>query len=191
MTAYRRLRGRNWEPKIATFGEMILARRSRALDQAALAVRWGRAVYLGTRWGTAEHFVGDSDGSVRMVRTIRRISEDRRWDAVAVQGVVGVPQEPGRVRAAEVAPAPVEVIPASLQDAPPKRQSRSFHIRSDDLFVHGYTAGCPRCDILRAGLGGGGQQHSVACRERFRQIFEEAGGPRVERQRQRQRAARH
>ena len=83
-TAYRRLRGRNWEPRIAAFGEMILARRSRALDQAALAVRWDRVVYLGTRWGTAEHFVGDSDGSVRMVRTIRRISKDRRWDAAAI-----------------------------------------------------------------------------------------------------------
>ena len=39
MTAYRRLRGRDWTPKIAEFGEQILARRPQAREQQSLEPR--------------------------------------------------------------------------------------------------------------------------------------------------------
>ena len=189
MTAFRRLRGRAWEPKIAEFGEQVLARRPRALEQAALEPRWDKATYLGTQWGTAEHWVADEDGVVSRVGAIRRVSEGERWSLAKVLGATGVPDEPGRRQNPNVpVPAPGVVPHPEGGDEEPARQTRAFWITKQDLVRHGYTQHCLRCDAMRAGKQTGNAQ-SAACRARFKQIFEQLGDGRLERALARQQRA--
>jgi len=181
MTGFRRLRGRDWTPKIAEFGEQVLARRPQAREQQSLEPRWDQATYLGTRWGTVEHWVADADGRARKVHTIRRVPENARWVPERVLGVTGVPDEPGRLEAPGQAPAPVVVVPAAPEEAAePARLTRGFFIQQRDLVRHGYTQNCPKCEAIRrhrhVGTG-----HSAACRERFRGIFEADNDSRVQR----------
>lgn len=180
MTPYRRMRGRNWEPRLAEFGEQVMARRPRALDQEALAPRWDSATYLGTRWGSAEHLVALEDGTVVRVRAIRRVPEAGRWSGERVAKISGVPDEPQRHGCPEAVPpaAEVEVIPHD--DPPLVRSTRDFRIGVEDLAAHGYTRHCTKCDAIRTGrrVGTG---HSSACRARFRDIFVQHDDGRVER----------
>jgi hypothetical protein len=182
MTAHRRLRGRNWQPRLANFAEQVLARRPRALEQGDAEPRWDQATYLGTRWGSAEHWVACEDGLAVKVRTIRRVSNHMRWSLQRVTGVTGVPDEPGRIGEAAAVEQQVEVVPhVEIPGAvPAPRLTRGFRIEACDLRDHGYTLRCAKCDSLRAGrhVGTG---HSNACRERFRIIFEAADDGRVER----------
>ena len=62
MTAVRRLRGREWSPKLAVFGEQVLARRPGAAEPSrpSLDPRWDLATYLGTKWGAAGPAMGPS-----------------------------------------------------------------------------------------------------------------------------------
>lgn len=49
MTPYRRLRGRSWQPRLAKFGEQVLAPRLQALLQANVEAWWDLVVELGTQ----------------------------------------------------------------------------------------------------------------------------------------------
>lgn len=184
MTAFRRVRGKDWTPQLASFGEQVMARRPRALAQAGLEPRWDLGTYLGTRWGTAEHFVANTNGTVHLTRSIRRVPEARRWEATIAQTVSGVPEEHGRLRGEPAAVQPAVAWPAEEPEAPPRRLVRGFHIRQDDMLRHGYTRNCPRCDAYRTGHLTG-VPHSAACRLRFRELFEQGGDSRVDRARQR------
>ena len=186
MTSYRRLRGEVWKPQLAEFAECILARRPAARGQADAEPRWDSGIYLGTRWGSAEHFVGNADGTVRRVRAVRRRPLPERWVRDEVDRVAGVPDEPLRLHADRAAPpvppppddAAVVPHPPNLPELP--RLRRGFRIEAADLREHGYTALCGKCDALRIGrqVGTG---HSAVCRARFAAIFEAAGDTRVER----------
>ena len=181
MTAYRRLRGRDWEPRLAEFAEQVLARRPRALLQGDAEPRWDMVTYLGTWWGSAEHWVADAEGTVRKVRTIRRRPLAERWDRELVMRITGVPDEPGRI-GEHAAPAQQEivVVPHPAHAPEPPRLTRGFRIGVDDLRAHGYTQQCPKCDAVRVGRSVG-TGHSAACRERFRVIFTGQEDGRVER----------
>ena len=182
MTAYRRLRGRDWQPRIAEFAEQVHARRPRALLQGDVEPRWDEVTYLGSRWGSAEHWVADADGTARKVRAIRRTPLAERWSSAKVLGVTGLPDEPGcRDGVAAAAPAPeVGVIPHAEPDVEPPRLTRGFRINAEDLRAHGYTERCAKCDALRAGRAVG-TGHSAVCRGRFQAIFVQQADGRVER----------
>ena len=187
MTAFRRLRGRSWEPSLAVFGEQVLARRPRALEQGDMEPRWDQVTYLGSRWGTAEHWVADEAGTARLVRAIRRKPMQERWSAERLARITGLPDEPLRSEGGPaVAPAPpLEVVPYPDQDVPAPRVTRGFHIREADLREHGFTRLCPKCDAIRTGRQVG-TAHTPECRGRFRAIFEALGDSRVERAMSRQ-----
>ena len=181
MTAYRRLRGRNWEAKLAEFAEQVLARRPRARLQGDAEPRWDQTTYLGTQWGSAEHFVADADGTVRKVRTIRRVPMAERWNRERIACITGVPDELGCVGDPAAEPEQVVVVVPHPEGAPePPRLTRGFRIQMDDLRTHGYTQQCPKCDAVRIGRSVG-TGHSAACRERFKAIFTEQDDGRVER----------
>ena len=126
MPAFRRLRGRSWEPSLAVFGEQVLARRPRALEQGDMEPRWDQVTYLGSRWGTAEHWVADEAGTARLVRAIRRKPMQERWSAERLARITGLPDEPLRSEGGPaVAPAPpLEVVPHPDQDVPAPRVTR-------------------------------------------------------------------
>jgi hypothetical protein len=185
MTSYRRLRGRNWEPRIAMFGEQMMARRPRALLQGDAEPRWDHTTYLGTWWGTADHWVAGEDGLARKVRAVRRKPINERWSQERIAGIIGIPDNP-ELKADEDA-VPPEVIPhVPLQEEPvPQRLTRGFRIEAGDLREHGYTKNCAKCDALRAGrqVGTG---HSKVCRDRFEAVFQGAEDGRVDRALERQ-----
>ena len=89
-TAHRRMRGRNWEPRLTAFGEQVMARRPQARVQGDVEPRWDQVTYLGTWWGTAEHWVADASGTVRKVRTIRRMPLADRWGPERVKTISGL-----------------------------------------------------------------------------------------------------
>jgi hypothetical protein len=186
MTPYRRLRGEAWKPELAEFGEKVLARRPRARDQPDAEPRWDQSIYLGTKWGTTEHFVGDADGAVRKVRSIRRMPLQDRWDRELILKVTGVPGDAGRkfedreMPPGAAPPAELIVIPHP-PEAPLGPQRRGFRIEKADLVKHGYTLLCPKCDAARNGHEAKGTNHSPECRGRFRALFEHANDGRVER----------
>ena len=182
MTAHRRLRGRNWQPRLATFGEQVWARRPRALEQGDAEPRWDQVTYLGTRWGSAEHWIANASGIASKVRTIRRVPCHTRWSLERVTGVTGTPDDPSHVGEAGIEEHPVEVIPhiEVPGEAQAPRLTRGFRIEANDIMSHGYTARCVKCDALRAGRSVG-TGHSTVCRERFRTIFQTQDDGRVER----------
>jgi hypothetical protein len=180
MTAYRRLRGRDWQPRIAEFAEQVQARRPRALLQGDMEPRWDQVTYLGSHWGSAEHWVAGADGTARKVRAIRRTPLAERWSSAQVLSVTGMPDEPGRVDGGAAAVPDVGVIPHAAPDVEPPRLTRGFRINAEDLRAHGYTERCAKCDALRAGRAVG-TGHSMACRRRFAAIFVQAADGRVER----------
>jgi hypothetical protein len=190
MTAFRRLKGRVWEPRVAEFGEQVQARRPRACLQGDAEPRWDQTTYLGTRWGTAEHWVADADGTARKVRAVRRMSLADRWCPAKVAGITGLPDDPScRDGGGEPPPLPEPgVIPHPDPLAEPARLRRGFRIEASDLQEHGYTERCAKCDALRAGrvVGTG---HSAACRERFQNVFTERADGRVERAAERREGA--
>jgi hypothetical protein len=157
-----------------------MARRPRALLQGAAEPRWDQTTYLGTWWGTADHWVAGEDGKARKVRAIRRMSLNERWCQERIARITGVPDDPNFE--AEVDAPPVEVVPhVPLLEAPaPPRLTRGFRIEACDLREHGYTRNCAKCDALRAGrqVGTG---HSKTCRDRFRDVFQAKEDGRVER----------
>jgi hypothetical protein len=183
MTAFRRLKGRNWEPRVAEFGEQVQARRPRARLQGDAEPRWDQTTYLGTRWGTAEHWVADADGTARKVRAVRRMSLADRWCPAKVSAITGLPDDPScRDGGGEPAAMPeAGIVPHPDPLAEPARLRRGFRIEASDLQQHGYTEQCPKCDALRAGRSVG-TGHSVACRDRFRAVFLERDDGRVERE---------
>lgn len=182
MMAFRRLRGRPWEPRLAEFGEQVMARRPGALLQGDAEPRWDQVTYLGSRWGTAEHHVATADGIVKLVRSIRRRSEHERWASERVLEITGTPDDLGRCAGA-MPPSPrppPEVIPHPHPDVELQRPTRGFRIEERDMREHGFTQLCPRCDNARRGIRSG-TGHSVECRTRFKAIFKAAGDSRIER----------
>jgi hypothetical protein len=190
-TAVRRVRGKNWTPELIEFGELVQARRPRALEQPAVEARWDKAVYLGTTWGSIEHYVGMENGSVAKVRSLRRVPAPERWSIESIIRIAGTPKEPEREADAEhpeLPPAPAEVIPFPEDErGHQRRQVRDFKITRENIEEHGYTRSCPKCDAIRSGrqVGTG---HSQVCRQRFRAALEEAGDGRVGRARDRKEA---
>ena len=49
--------------------------------------------------------------------------------------------------------------------------TRNVHIRKTDLEQLGYTAGCPACQVHRAGLPMSGQGHTADCRKRLEDVM--------------------
>ena len=190
MTAFRRLRGKDWTPMLAEFGEHIMARRPRALEQGHLEPRWDPGVYLGTRWGSVDHWIGYEDDTVQKAHAFKRMPESNRWERDRVLRILGLPNDPlnatGRPPNVAVEP---EVVPAPQDEARlPQRSTRGFWITKSDLIRHGYSRGCLKCDAMRAGRETG-TGHSPACRARFERLFIEEGDGRVERARVRREEA--
>ena len=52
------------------------------------------------------------------------------------------------------------------------RGTRNVYIRKIDLEKFGYTAGCPACEVHRAGLPMSGQVHTAECRKRLENTME-------------------
>ena len=77
MTAYRRLRGRDFDGKVMEFGECVLYMTPGITGKDKLDPRWEKGIWLGNRDRSGEAIIGTPDGCIK-VRFIRRRPEDER-----------------------------------------------------------------------------------------------------------------
>ena len=150
-----------------------------------LEPRWRAGVWLGRRWGSCIHQVFDADdGQIHQVRAVQRRPITERWSLEAVQTVTAVPRvlrqpaEAGEPEPIVVLP-PAEAPELQAPPAPPGRAPNRVFIEDADLRKCGYTAGCPRCMHMRAGLPCRGIKHREACRNRVEGLLREANDPRI------------
>ena len=175
-TAYKRLKGKDYKGAIVEFGERVHHRRNVKGQIATnkLEQRWDEGFYLGADWRSGEAFVGTSHGVVK-AGVIRRVGAHRRWDAEGLLGVRGVPWR--RTPEAEDEEVTVTMIPMPEREVKrqevqpgPTVKARRTYLKKEDFFTHGFTNGCPACQMIIAGTTpsqGGNKPHTAACRARM------------------------
>ena len=177
-TAYERIKGRPYSGHLEEFGIVVLYKVSAKVEGGVMQDRWQKGVWLGKRFTTDEHIIGTADGSV--VRSVNvKAHPEEPWSREAFDTVKGAPWNPsGTVR--DEGP---EDIPMRSPDAPelpraaraepdpkPEVQNKraTIILRSylEDKF--GYTAGCSKCNAIKAGDETQPTlSHSKACRSRI------------------------
>ena len=148
MTAYRRLRGKDHEVKVAEFGECILYMTPGITGKDKLDARWRKGVWLGIRDRSGEIIVGTAGGCIK-VRSIRRRPEGERWNKEGWHGMRGVPWEavPGHpdreLKSKVLLPraAPVQGPEVEAREQPVRR----MYIQRRDVAKYGATAVCEGC----------------------------------------------
>ena len=129
---------------------------------------------MGVRVNTTERIVMDENGTY-VVQSVRRVPEEQRYDHRLLQSVGGTPWEPNPGEVSTDLPEPMLIIP-QLPDVEPvptqtyhsdNRGIRNIYLRKMDLERFGHTAGCPACEVHRAGLPMSGQGHTAECRKRL------------------------
>ena len=120
--------------------------------------RWELGIYLGIKETSTERIVGTSTG-VRLVQSIQRVPENRRFDGDMMDKLVGLPWELTPCTSEEAAmPLPIPIVPevSEAPKEPPKpfekvMQYRRHYIVKADLEAYGYSLGCPACEETRTG----------------------------------------
>ena len=97
--------GRKWRGRLLEFGEQVLAKLTKPKPQSRMARKAGpkfvQATWLGINERTGEHLVVARNGKAFRIRTVKRRSEQLRWQKEAIQAIVATPRRPDPTRAAE------------------------------------------------------------------------------------------
>ena len=143
-------------------------------------------VFVGVRADSGELWVATEAG-LQVVRSVRRIPLEERWGAANKDMVRHVPwnrsgddpEADGELPEEVAAPAlggeaagggdPARVIVVNTRETAPKE----FYIKKRDVETHGVTKDCAGCRTMFH--GGTRQNHSVECRERFRELLKGEG----------------
>ena len=92
MTAYRRLRGKDYNGQVAEFGECVMYMTPGITGRDMLDPRWEKGVWLGCNARGGEIIVGTLEGCMK-VRSIRRRPDGEGWNAEECNAMRGVPWE--------------------------------------------------------------------------------------------------
>ena len=129
-----------------------------------LESRWSRGVFVGIRVKTTEGIVMDEIGTCVVQ------SGETSYRRAAIR----TPWEPNPGDVSTDLPEPMLIAPQLPDEPTPtktyhsdNRGNRNVYTRKTDLEKFGYTAGCPACEVHRAGLPVSGQGHTVGCRKRL------------------------
>ena len=157
MTPYERLHhGKKWRAEEYEFGEQVMWRHPRAGEEHAIIDgRFSPGVWLGRQWGGIVHHIGLSDGSVVSARSIERLPKEERWSRAALERITQATYGAQRHDSER----PVIVIPPKEEETPAPEPvaaerpwtPKSASIYPADLQQHGYTQGCRKCTLVRAG----------------------------------------
>ena len=145
-TPFERLHGKRPRQEFVPFGEKVLARKITADPMNRMNPRYHYGIWLGMRNNSAECFIGNADGAIR-AREIRRLEPQDRWDAEAINNVIGVPwrRTDGSCTVdrpeAQVDPIP----PLPFEGAPVQRE----RITKQDFYEFGATHECPGCNAIK------------------------------------------
>ena len=192
-TPHERSTGRRHRPAVAEFGEAIwwMPLQTTATRLPPLGARFEEGFYMGPSDCSADTLVL-TETELAHCRTIRRRPPSERWttkllDITAVSELQPNSLDANQSRIGIRAPVTVEPVvgePAAFHPCPamePKKPRRQQLSRAD-IAEHGFTMGCPGCNIIMAGRPGEAR-HSAACRLRIEPLMEqtEAGKRRLER----------
>ena len=64
LTAYERIKGREYSGLMHEFGSVILHKSSAKVQGGVMTPRWMKGLWLGKRFGTEEHVIATLDGAV-------------------------------------------------------------------------------------------------------------------------------
>jgi hypothetical protein len=125
-------------------------------------------VFVGVAPRSNESIALTHEGSVN-VRTVRRLTADKRWGNEFMATVKGVPWDKNATAGDEIEG---DIIPVRRDEAPERPPPieeeptlpRRAHIRKKDVEQHGVTCGCPGCTAIRRGSKA--QARSEACEAR-------------------------
>ncbi len=149
--------------------------------------RWSTGVWLGRKWGGVIQSVY-ANGKVHEIRGVQRQPREARWRKEALEAIAATPwnREPaaeGELRILPpLAPPAAAQGPAAAEEVrEPEYNPRRVFIKLSDLELHGFTAGCRRCNLMRNGQAALGVKHLDACRLRVEQAMRDSNHPRLER----------
>ena len=125
---------------------------------------------MGARVKTSERIVMDEAGTY-VAQSVRRVPEEQRYDHRLLQSVRGTPWEPNQGDVSTDLPEPMLIIPPLPDVEPAPTQTCNVYIRKMDLERFGHTAGCPVCEVYRAGSPTSGQEHTADCRKRLEDVM--------------------
>ena len=183
MTAYRRIRHRDYDSDAIEFGETVLYKIAKTHLGPALNKydsTWSKGVYLGTRVRSNELLTFDTNG-IHKVRTVKRVPIDDRWDKDVFSITIAPPwdfkydspvEEPAEQQSALINIDSGERLPEPLAEGESHPIVHiDFKIFKKDLedARFGYTDNCPGC--IAARNKSNQRAHSIICRERLRTEF--------------------
>ncbi len=185
-TGYERLFGRPSREEGLEFGETLHWRHRPTKDMnVVLDARWSSGVWLGRSWGGIVHQVF-ANGKVHGVRGVQRQPRDARWRKEALEAVTATPWDRAPTAEGELRVLPPLAPPAAAQGPAaaeevrePEYNPRRVFIKLSDLELHGFTAGCRRCNLMRNGQAALGVKHLEPCRLRVEQAMRDANHPRL------------
>ena len=166
-TAFQRLRGRKATSYMAQFGEKVLFQKVTHSSRAnKMDSRWDYGLYLGFSTRSMESNIWTPDG-MEKARNIRRLTEDKRWDADMILRVSSAPWS--RRKPQESFEMPKEDDKQQRTEAPkaeaPKTKVLRMKIRKGEVIKYGPTPGCAGCKA--AVHGRYTANHTDACRKRL------------------------
>ena len=142
----------------------ILARKITTDPMNRMNPRFQYGIWPGMRNNSAECFIGNAGGVFR-AREMRRLEPQDRWDAEAINNVIGVPwrMTDGRwtVDRPEAQVDLIPIPPLPFEGALVQRK----RIAKQDINEFGATIGCPGCNAIKDNKRA--QAHSDRCRMRI------------------------
>ena len=175
-TPYERVKGKSASALMLAWGERVLYMPSTTNKEEKKRskgdYRYLFGVYLGINAESNDCWIGTETGKIVTARSIRRVTEEEKWRAEAIEGVRGLPWdlkcEKDEVadleveipeRAADV-PEPPPEVPATANDP----ELRRVRINKEWIVRFGPTEKCPGCRDIMKGVRCSG--HNEKCRER-------------------------
>ena len=162
-TPYERSTGRRHNPATAEFGESVwwMPLQTSTNKLPPLGARFEEGFFIGPCDGSAETLVLTPTGLVRC-RTIRRKPPRERWSQKLLELTEASELQPSTldrsqrrigIRAPLVV-APVHKEPEAYSPYPELKRPRRQRLERSDFTDHGYTPGCPGCNLILSGRPG-------------------------------------
>ena len=176
LTAYRRLKGKEFKRETAEFGEGVWYMRADIVGKAKLESRWEDGIWLGIHEASGEHIIGTKDGCLK-AKDIKRKPEADRWMLEDVQNMKGTPWEPvpghpDRELKSKVVVREEPILPPP-EPSDEQPTMRRLYIRKKDIIKYGATVGCEGCRaVVRGGVS---RNHTEECRARIEKAIREEG----------------
>ena len=169
-TAWEREKGKPYRRELPEFGECVHYMPLKRGKKLKLEPRFRDGVFLGIREDGDEMMIGTPDGVIRSDTETQK-PDSMKWDAVQLDGVIGLPWKP--VPGSEVMTVPAHILPPEARQeilptvsaAPHVYVPKSVYLRKAEFDKCGYTYGCRGCDALQEGRSR--VAHSDECRTRI------------------------